>query len=397
MKKISIALVCLAFVIAGFAQNKLSKSDIATIDYKVLAIKKEQITKQDKDLMEAYENLLKTCDKNMGFGPFSVMDKKDFPPSGNKHDYMSLAPYWWPDPNTKTGLPYIRRDGEVNPEVSNYPDKESMPKVCEKVYEFGLAFYLSGNEKYAKKAKELVRTWFLDTATKMNPNVNYGQAVKGVVEGRAEGLIDTRQFIFLLDGVQLLNKSKSWTTNDNNELKTWFKAYYDWMDHSKIGVDEKKAGNNHGIWYDAQALAINNFTENKEESTKIINRALGRLKDQMDAKGAFPLELGRTNSLHYSVFILNAFECIAQLSENINVDFRNTKLSNGMSLKNAYDFILPYLLEEKAWTWPELNHFNIGDAYPLLLSASKQYDCKTCIPLMKTKSPDYSKMIIKLL
>jgi hypothetical protein len=397
MKKVSISLMFTTMAFVGFTQTRLSKSDMVVLDNKALVVTKEKIVNKDKDMMLAYESLIKQCDKSLNFGPFSVMDKKDFPPSGNKHDYMSLAPYWWPDPSSKNGLPYIRKDGEVNPEVGNYPDKQNMPRVCEKVYEFSLAFYLSGNETYAKKARALVHTWFLDTATKMNPNVNYGQAVKGVVEGRGEGLIDTRHFIFLLDGVQLLNKSKSWSTNDNNELKIWFKAYYDWLDNSKIGKDEKKASNNHGVWYDAQALAITNFLENNEESKKIINRALGRLNDEMDAKGAFPKELERTNSLHYSVFILNAFECIAQLADNINVDFRSTKLSNGMSFKNAYDFLLPYLVEEKTWTWPTLNHFDIADAYPLLLSASKHLQCVTCVPYMNKKSPDYSKMIIKLL
>ncbi len=397
MKKISISILFTTIAFIGFAQSRLSKSDMVVLDNKALVLTKEKIVSKDKDMMVAYESLIKQCDKNLNFGPFSVMDKKDFPPSGNKHDYMSLAPYWWPDPSSNNGLPYIRKDGEVNPEVGNYPDKENMPRVCEKVYEFALAFYLSDNEKYANKAKQLIRTWFLDTATMMNPNVNYGQAIKGVVDGRAEGLIDTRHFIFLLDGVELLKKSKSWTTKDNNELKTWFKAYYVWFDNSKIGIDEKKASNNHGVWYDAQALAIANFLDDKEESMKIIHRALGRLKDQMDSKGAFPLELGRTNSLHYSVFILNAFECIAQLSDNINVDFRSTKLSNGMSLKNAYDFVIPYLMEEKTWTWPTLNHFDVGDGYPLLLSASKHLQCVTCVPYMNKKSPDYSKMIIKLL
>ncbi len=396
MKKVSITLLFTTIALIGFSQV-ISKSDMITLDHKALVITKQKIEQKDKEMMLAYEHLIEVCNKNLNFGPFSVMDKKDFPPSGNKHDYMSIGPYWWPNPDSKTGLPYIRKDGQVNPEVRNYPDKENMPRVCEKVYEFSLAYYLSGNEKYAQKAKELVRTWFLDAATKMNPNVNYGQAIKGVVEGRAEGLIDTRHFIFLLDGVQLLNNSKTWTVKDNNELKSWFKAYYDWLDNSKIGIDEKEAGNNHGIWYDAQALAITNFLGDDATSKKIINRALGRLKDQMDAKGAFPLELARTNSLHYSVFIMNAFECIAQLSDNINVDFRSAKLSNGKSFKDAYDFLLPYLLEEKVWTGPTLTHFNVGDAYPLLLSASKHLQCVSCVPYMNKKSPDYPKMIIQLL
>jgi len=100
---------------------------------------------------------------------------------------MSLAPYWWPDPSKPNGLPYIRKDGEVNPEVKNYPDKEQMPKLCENVNTLSLAYFYSRDEKYAKHAANLLRVWFWDPSTKMNPNLNFGQAVKGITNGRAEG------------------------------------------------------------------------------------------------------------------------------------------------------------------------------------------------------------------
>ena len=380
-----------------FSQGKLSRADIVTLDFNSLALSKTKVKEKSTDVMPAYNNLISLCNNNLSFGPYSVMDKKEFPPSGDKHDYMSIAPYWWPNPDTKGGVPYIRKDGDVNPEVNNYPDKENMPKLCEKVYELSLGFYFSDNEKYAKKAAQLIKVWFLDSATKMNPNVNYGQAVKGIYEGRGEGLIDTRHFIFLIDAVKILNTSKDWTKKENDDLKNWFRAYYKWMNNSKNGLDEKKASNNHGIWYDAQALAITNYLDSLDESKIIINRALGRLKDEMDSNGAFPQELARTNSLHYSVFVLNAFESIAQLSDNINYDFRNAKLSNGMSLMNAYNFLTPYLLAKKPWTWPVLKHFEQTNAYPLLLSASKHNNCKECLPLLYGQSTEAKKLVLKLL
>src|SRR5687768_12412800 len=42
----------------------------------------------------------------------SIVSKQATPPSGDKHDYMSQAPYFWRNPNTATGFPYVRRDGE---------------------------------------------------------------------------------------------------------------------------------------------------------------------------------------------------------------------------------------------------------------------------------------------
>jgi hypothetical protein len=229
------------------AQPKLSNTDLIKLDFKVLAEKKEKLKLKDASLMPAYNQLLKDADKLLNYKPVSVMDKTDFPPSGDKHDYMSLAPYWWPDPTKPNGLPYIRKDGEVNPEVKNFPDKENMPKLCENIYTLSLAYYFSNNEKYSAHASKLLQVWFLDPATKMNPNLQYGQAVKGINDGRAEGIIDTRQFIFAIDGIELIKSSKSWSKQNQNDIKTWFSQFLTWLNTSKIGLDELNAKNNHGV------------------------------------------------------------------------------------------------------------------------------------------------------
>ena len=132
-----------------FAQKKektiLSNTDLVKLDFTVLAQKKKTLAK-DKSLQPAYKELIKNAEALLGYKPVTVMEKTEFPPSGTKHDYMSIGPYWWPDPTKPDGLPYIRKDGEVNPEVKSYPDKNNMPKLCENVYTLGLAYYFSGNE-----------------------------------------------------------------------------------------------------------------------------------------------------------------------------------------------------------------------------------------------------------
>ena len=322
MKQIVIY-ISLALLInsAAIAQKiKLSNTDLIKLDFKTLAEKKTFLKANDVDLQTAYAELINNANKLLNYQQVSVMDKKDLPPSGNKHDYMSIAPYWWPNPATNNGLPYIRKDGEVNPEVRNYSDKENMPKLCENVYNLSLAYYFSDDEKYAEHASKLLRVWFLDSATKMNPNLNYGQAIKGVTDGRGAGVIDTRQFIFALDGVALLQNSKSWTNKNNTALKSWFTEYLNWLNTSKIGKDEMNAKNNHGVWFDAQTLAIAQYVDSTKMANKIVQRAADRLAKQTDANNLFPYELERTTSLHYSVFIMNAFNIIAVLSENTNTN-----------------------------------------------------------------------------
>jgi hypothetical protein len=74
------------------------------------------IARNDPLLRAAYLRLLDQADRAFDVGPFSVMLKSKVPPSGDKHDYMSVAPYAWPNPDTDDGLPYVTRDGCTNPE-----------------------------------------------------------------------------------------------------------------------------------------------------------------------------------------------------------------------------------------------------------------------------------------
>jgi hypothetical protein len=363
--------------------QKLSNSDLIKLDFSVLAVNKEAIKLKDASLLVAYDQLLKAADKLLKYAPVSVMDKTDIPPSGNKHDFMSLAPYWWPDTTKKDGLPYIRKDGVVNPEVKNYPDKNNMPELCENVYFLSLAYYYSGEEKYAKHASKLLQVWFLNEDTKMNPNLKFGQAVKGRNEGRAEGIIDTRQFVFAIDAIELLKTSKCWTKKNSTGMQKWFAEFLNWLNSSEIGKDELRSKNNHGVWFDAQALAMAVFVEDKVQTEEIINRAIKRLDVQMDKDGFFPLELERTTALHYSVFILNAFNIIAQLSEKSSIDFWNMETPSGKSLTKGLQALLPYISKEKNWFGQQIKEFHYKDAYPLLIKGASKLKCSTCYDSLK--------------
>src|SRR5688572_28628229 len=170
---LSIAMIGCVATKAGPAQTPR----VFTLDAAVLKKNRAAVYNKDASVMPAYQQLLKDADKALKEGPFSVMEKKHMPPSGDKHDYMSLAPYHWPDPSKPDGLPYIRKDGQTNPEVKDYKDKEYMPKLCEMVHTLALAYYFTGEKMYATHAAKLLRVWFLDTATRMNPNLNFGQAI----------------------------------------------------------------------------------------------------------------------------------------------------------------------------------------------------------------------------
>lgn len=388
-----------SFLFSQTVETTLSKSDNVKLDFVALKANKKKLSANDKSLLPAYQQLLKDADNLLNYEPVSVMQKNAFPPSGNKHDYMSIGPYWWPDPSKPDGLPYIRKDGEFNPEIHEYPDKENMPKVCENVYILSLAYYYSNDEKYAQHASKLLEVWFLDSATKMNPNLNFGQAVKGVTTGRAEGIIDTRHFVFAIDGALLLKNSKSWTVSNDNALKKWFSEFLNWLNTSKIGLDELNAKNNHGVWFDAQALAIALYVGNQKMADAIVQRAAGRLDKQLNDEGLFPLELERTTSLHYSAFILKAFVTIATLSEQTSINLWKLETPSGKSMQKALNALTPYITKEKEWNLgKQIRPFNSNDAPMLLLQAERKLGCKTCNEsIKKILGTNYKKSMINLL
>ncbi len=366
-----------------FAKTNQDKPVLYALDAAVLAHNKKQVNAGNATAVAAYRQLLQNADKALKYKPVSVMEKANLPPSGDKHDYMSLAPYFWPDSTRPGGMPYIRKDGQTNPEVKTYKDKEYFPRVCENIFTLSLAGYFSGEDKYATHASALLKVWFIDSATKMNPNLNFSQAIKGQNDGRGAGLIDSRHLIKITDAVQLLHAAKAVNDVDYAAMQNWFSSFLTWMQTSKNGIDELNAKNNHGVWYDAQRLSYAMFTGNISLAKTIVANAKQRLDKQMDNEGSFPAEMERTISLHYTVFVMNAFLNIAQMDSRLGDNFWNYESPSGKSLKKGFAKLQPYLLKEKQWAGTQIKDFDFEDATALLAKAAMYFNCTKCNTAVK--------------
>jgi hypothetical protein len=324
----------------------------------------------DKALAPAYDKLLRDAGKALGAPIVAVTDKHTLlPPTGDRHDYYSLSPYWWPDPSKSDGLPYIRRDGETNPESKKDLDQPRVAQMGGNVQTLALAYYLSGDEKYAARAAQQLRTWFLDPATRMNPHLRFAQLVRGNPAERGSGIIDTRWFVETADAVGLLGGSQSWTAADQQGMQEWMRQYATWLWTSKNGQTEHKARNNHGSWYAAQVATLSMFAGDTAVAHQLVLEAKPRIGWQITPAGEQPIEMERTKSLHYSGFNIEALSRLANVGHHFGVDLWAYQAPEGGSLRKAVDHIAPYVVDPKAWPGQEIGETSLDEMLLILRRA----------------------------
>ncbi len=332
---------------------------------------KRNLKQGDPTCEPAYQKLIRDADKALKSGPFSVLDKPMTAPSGDKQDYYSVGPYWWPNPDTADGLPYVRRDGEVNPERDRY-DASARSHMENSVIALVLAWFFSDDERYAAHAVQLLRTWFLDPATRMKPHLEYGQGIPGICDGRGIGIIETHIFPMLLDAVALLQPFSGWTDEDQIGLQDWFRAYLDWLLTSKHGRDEAQEHNNHGTWYDVQVAAFALFVGEREIAHRTLaENTSNRIISQIEPDGSQPHELARTRSLSYSVMNLTAFMDAADLGVHAGIDLWHY-VADGRGIRQAVDYLVKSALGD-AWAHQQITDTSDALLLPILYRAATSY------------------------
>jgi hypothetical protein len=304
----------------------------------------------DAGLRPAYEGLLRDAKAALTAGPWSVTDKRVVPPSGDRRDYMSFGPYWWPDSTKPNGMPYVRRDGVVNPESRASSDSPRLYALTDAVETLAFAHWFTGDSTYSRRAGQLVRRFFLDSATAMRPHLRFGQAIPGVTEGRGIGIIDTRELARLVDAVTLVRGAPGWSAADDAALRDWMRTYLTWLRTSEQGEDEADEANNHGMWYDAQVAGVALYVGDSALVRDVVTRtAPARLAAQIAPDGRQPEELARTRPLHYSIFNLEAMARLAETAHAIGVDLWRWAAPSGASLRRAFAFVAPYADPGHPW------------------------------------------------
>lgn len=316
----------------------------------------------------------------LGRGPHSVVDKPEPAPGGRLHDYLSLARYWWPDPASPDGLPYVGRDGQDVFESglpAFAPDRFDRARV-QHLFDDSIVLALAGSThadaRYLRHAAGLIRTWFVDPSTRMAPHLRFAQLVRGHDENERKGygILDFAGLPRLLDAVRLLERDDALTPADRLAFRHWLRSYSDWLQDSPQGRHAARALNNHGTFLDLQVAAIATFLGDAGLLNSVLRRSRERLPHQFAPDGSQPLELTRARPRHYSAYNLVAWTSLARLAESVGDDLWNYRVDRARPLEAG----LRWLLDRSARRdWPRRLPSEAGDLpiAPLRAAYSAHY------------------------
>jgi hypothetical protein len=337
-----------------------------------------------------HDRILKAADAALAMEPVTITTFRAKLSDGGPNDFYSNGDYWWPDPTKTNGLPYIDRDGQTNP--GNFVEhRKVVRQLSDAIAALGAAYKITGDDKYAKKSAGLLKVFFIDEKTRMNPNLQYAQAVPGVSPGRGTGIIDTLHIIEIPKAIEAMEKSPAFPSDALAGLKKWFADYIVWMTTSVNGKQEANAGNNHAVAFWLQVAVFAQFTDDQTQLTECRRRFTEAfVPKQMTNDGSFPAELKRTKPYGYSIFQLDNMVTLCQVLSTPQNDLWNFTLPDGRNIHKAVEFMYPFLADKS--TWPRKPDVNAWDGWPArqpnLLFAGLEFNEQKYLDLWKKLPAD---------
>jgi hypothetical protein len=328
----------------------------------------------DTDAQSAIAVLDLAASKLLGLPAFTIVNKSILPASGNKHDYFSFGPYWWPDQTKADGKPWIKIDGKINPSSRQADqDKVVFKQFSDAVSTLSIAYFFTDKTEYAHKAASLIRAWFLDEATLMNPHLNYAQGIPGITDGRGIGIIDMWYLYRVIDGILLIQPSGALTKEDNSKLQLWFSQYLNWLVNSRLGIEERNTQNNHATFYALQTAIVAIYVGEPAVAQQQVKHAITLMQQQIAVNGQQPHELKRTRPFHYSVFNLQAFVGLASIAPQVGVDLWQQTNAESPKLKAAITYVLTKTAQSLHWGGKQEHTIALPTLIPVLPDLIKTY------------------------
>jgi hypothetical protein len=292
--------------------------------------------------------VIKAANQYLSEKPITITASSSPRSAGGLHDFFSEADYWWPDPKDPNG-PYIQRDGMSNPD--NFVEhRRALMRLSVQIPALVAASKLTKDKRYTAHAAEHLRAWFIDERTRMNPNLQYAQAIHGITTGRGTGIIDTIHLVEVARAIEVIEPSHALSASELGKIKEWFADYLRWMTTSKNGIQERDAKNNHTTCWVMQVAAFAHLVGDQ----KLLEFCRERFKtvivpNQVAANGSFPEELRRTKPYGYELFNLEAMATVCQILSTPQDNLFTFETSDGRGFRRAMEYMAPFIANKKSW------------------------------------------------
>ena len=333
--------------------------------------------------------ILKAAKQYLKEAPVTVTSTTSPRSTGGRHDYYSEGDYWWPDP-ANPGGPYIQRDGFSNPDNSN-THRLALIRLSLQAPALAAAWVLTKDRRYSDHCAAHLRAWFVDERTRMNPNLQYAQAIHGRFTGRGTGIIDTVHLVEVVRGAAVLAHAGALKATDVDAIRRWFADYLEWMNTSPNGIQERDAKNNHGTCWLVQAGEFARFTGNTIRLGEYRDRFKTILAPhQIAADGSFPEELRRTKPYGYCLFNLDAMTMACQILSEPDNNLFTWHTLDGRGLDRAMAYMVPFIADKSKWPMkPDVEYFQYWPVrHPSLLFAGLALKHADYIDLWRRLDPD---------
>ncbi len=272
----------------------------------------------------AYDRMISNANAALSQGALSVTFGGKAPSSGNSHDYWTETPY------AGTG------EGVINL-LKDRTDYTAAIALGRAVRNLGLAYAFTGEARYADKAAALLKAWMVNPQTRMNPRFTNGQS-------RIELCITMPGAFY---GADLIWHAPSWSAADRAAVSSWARA---------LGANARSwtGKNNFENWRHVLLASAGVAGEDPSLRQEAFDSWKSFLLGAMAADGRLVHETGRTKSLDYSTYALNAMVQAAEIARHFGVDLYSYRLADGRGMEKTLDYHAPFVTDPSSWSYQQV-------------------------------------------
>lgn len=313
-----------------------------------IRVLREKVSAGEQPWARAYESTIRDADRALNASPRSVVDNGAPAGVDDAHKYG-------------TDAPYQEKDGVFSDNIDR-GDYQAALDMKDWIRDAALGYLFTGEDRYARKAIDLLHTWFVDPETRMYPStINYGPATEGL-----KGQNSIEHYIFLpamLYGAALLDDHPYWEETDGDgsaAVREWVESARDTLESGAHGGTE---GDEISKWWIATRILVAAYLDDVEGMRRAAEDWRTTALQDFDRRGTFELERSRSRGLYYSLSAMNALTVGAEIARHYGIDLYGHTL-DGMStpvLQKCHQFHAKYLADPSEWPWEERGGLDDGE------------------------------------